>query len=117
MESLLGLAVVLVSLDEDAISLKDEQAHRAPAGEEAVHVAMPPAWHVVADRRLDGCARELVHWTATRDLPRWICLVEVAEEPDKAAIRADVRIVEPADRITLGLAEKRFVGRTERGPR
>src|SRR5262249_39985047 len=115
MESLLRLAVVLVSLDENAISLKNEQAHHPPAGEEAAHVTMLPARHVVAVRRLGGCALELVNWAAARDPPCGICLVEVTEEPDKAAIRADVRIVEPTDRITLGLAEKRFVGRTARG--
>src|SRR5258706_7761971 len=117
MEALLGLSLVLVSLDEDPIALKDKQAHRAPAGEETIDVAAPPVASLVNDLRFGNRALELVHRTAPRDLPRGIRLVEMAEEADEATVGAEIRVVELADRIALGLAEERLVGRGQRRSR
>src|SRR5207302_5290477 len=105
---ILGLAVVLVALDEDRVALEDQEPGIAVRGEEAVDVAA-----LVADLRFLRRALERAR-RARLDRVRRDDLVVVAEVADVAAL---VELADPrrlADRIAVGFAEEILVGRSPR---
>jgi hypothetical protein len=100
--------VVLVALGENGVALQDQQ----PCGAVARQVVVQPATLGlvgVTDRRLGFGALQRPCLRAVGHLARWKDFVVVAHRADEAA-RLPLRR-RGTDRITLGLAERLFVGR------